>query len=274
VLLQRVITALVLIPLVIIGVLQLSTLTLALILSLLVLLGGLEWIQLATLESLLQKLLFLLALAASMAGYAAIFHTFPLWILPGTLLFAMFWVLVALKLFRYRSSATVIPGRLVKSLLGLLVLVPAWGALWVVHGLYADGPYLVLFLMVLIWVADSGAYFAGRRWGRVKLAPDISPGKTREGVYGALAGAVLCGALLYGVRPETGSLPLLLLFAVVIALFSVVGDLFESLLKRQAGLKDSGTLLPGHGGVLDRIDSLTAAAPVFLFGLLLLELLK
>lgn len=128
--------------------------------------------------------------------------------------------------------------------------------------------------MILIWTADSFAYFAGRRWGRVKLAPQISPGKTREGVYGALIGSALCGALLHWLRPETGSLSVLVLLSVTIALFSVVGDLFESLLKRQAGLKDSGTLLPGHGGVLDRIDSLTAAAPVFLFGLLLLEILK
>jgi len=274
VLFQRVITALILIPLVVAGVLQLSTLTLSLFLALVVLLGGFEWTRLAALDSLPGKLLFLLLLALSMAGFALLFHTFPLWVFPSTLLFTLFWILVTVKLVRYRPSAAAAPGRFGKSFIGLLVLAPAWLSLLVVHGLYHDGPYLVLYLMVLIWVADSCAYFSGRRWGRVKLAPEISPGKTREGVYGALAGAALSGALLYSLRPETGSLLLLILFSVIVALFSVVGDLFESLLKRQAGLKDSGNLLPGHGGILDRIDSLTAAAPVFLFGLLLLEILK
>jgi len=149
------------------------------------------------------------------------------------------------------------------------VLVPAWASLVVIHGVDPQGPRLLLFLMVLIWVADSFAYFAGRRWGRTKLAPVISPGKTREGVYGALAGAVLCGGGLVWLMPQGNPL-LLILFCLLIVLVSVVGDLFESLMKRQAGVKDSGSLLPGHGGMLDRIDSLTAAAPLFLLGLLLL----
>jgi len=153
----------------------------------------------------------------------------------------------------------------------VMVLFPPWFSLLAIHRLPEDGPLLVLFIMVLIWVADTGAYFSGRRFGRVKLAPHISPGKTREGVYGALLGAVLCGLLLYQLRPQTGALALLILFCLLLALVSVVGDLFESLLKRQAGLKDSGQLLPGHGGMLDRIDSLTAAAPVYLLGLLLLR---
>ena len=272
-LLQRVITALVLIPLVITGILQLPTVILALALAPVVLLGGVEWTRLAALDTLPEKSLYLLVLTASMAGFALIFHALPQW---STLFFMLFWLLVTVKLIRYRPAPAPAPAanRLGKAVMGLLVLAPAWVSLWVIHGLYEDGPYLVLFLMVLIWVADSCAYFAGRRWGRMKLAPEISPGKTREGVYGALIGAALCGAVLYGLRPETGSLVQLIIFSVVVVLCSVVGDLYESLLKRQAGLKDSGNLLPGHGGVLDRIDSLTAAAPVFLFGLLVLEIAK
>jgi phosphatidate cytidylyltransferase len=150
---------------------------------------------------------------------------------------------------------------------GLLVLIPAWAGLVWIHQL-SRGPYLVLFLLVLIWIADSGAYFAGRRWGRRKLAPLVSPGKTREGAYGALAGGLLWGgvlAALYGVSvPQQGCLVLLCLLTVVA---SIVGDLYESLSKRERGVKDSGSLLPGHGGILDRIDSLTAAAPVFALGL-------
>ncbi len=132
----------------------------------------------------------------------------------------------------------------------------------------------MLFLLVLIWIADSGAYFAGRRWGRVKLAPAVSPGKTREGVYGALAGAMLCALALAWMRPEIGAALVTIPLCLLTCLVSVAGDLFESLIKRQAGVKDSGTLLPGHGGVLDRIDSLTAAAPVFVFGLMWLEQLQ
>ena len=111
---------------------------------------------------------------------------------PLALLFTLFWILILVKLVRYRPTGAAAPARLGKSLIGLFVLVPAWGSLWVVHGLYEDGPHLLLYLMVLIWVADSGAYFAGRRWGRVKLAPVISPGKTREGVYGAVWGRRYC----------------------------------------------------------------------------------
>ncbi|HXK57213.1 MAG TPA: phosphatidate cytidylyltransferase, partial [Gammaproteobacteria bacterium] len=246
-LLQRVITALVLVPLVVAAVLQLSTLTLSFFLALVVLLGGFEWTRLAALGSLPEKLMFLTFLAAIIAGSAVTFHKYPQWVFPSALIFTLFWIVVSVRLLRYRRSVANASGRIWKSLLGVLVLAPAWISLLMVHG-HRDGPYLVLYLMVLIWVADSCAYFAGRRWGRVKLAPEISPGKTREGVYGALAGAALCGAVFHALRPETGSLLMLILFSVVIALFSVVGDLFESLLKREAGLKDSGDLLPGLAG--------------------------
>ena len=135
----------------------------------------------------------------------------------------------------------------------------AWGA--------AD-TVLLLFLLILIWSADIGAYFAGHRWGRNKLAPKISPGKTREGAYGALATALLCGLFLIWWL-ETGLLEafLVLLLCLVTMIFSIVGDLSESLMKRRRGMKDSGTLLPGHGGMLDRMDSATAASPVFTLGL-------
>ncbi|MEO5344339.1 MAG: phosphatidate cytidylyltransferase, partial [Gammaproteobacteria bacterium SHHR-1] len=109
-----------------------------------------------------------------------------------------------------------------------------------------------------------------RRFGKTKLAPGISPGKTWEGVQGAMAGLLLAGLLLSWWAPVPGNLVALLLLCLVTGLFSIVGDLFESLIKRRCGVKDSGKLLPGHGGVLDRIDSLTAALPLFLFGLNLL----
>jgi phosphatidate cytidylyltransferase len=140
-------------------------------------------------------------------------------------------------------------------------------AILALHQNGEEGPLLLLFLLVLIWVADSGAYFAGHRWGKRKLAPVISPGKSWEGVYGALVGASLCGAVLaWYQQDEAGALWLIPVSVVTVAI-SVVGDLFESILKRRMDMKDSGNLLPGHGGMLDRIDSLTAAAPVFALGL-------
>ena len=120
---------------------------------------------------------------------------------------------------------------------------------------------------MLIWAGDSGAYFFGRAFGRVKLAPSISPGKTREGLYGGLLASGLFAALA-GVWLLDGRIQIAALvgLAVITILFSVVGDLFESLIKRQSKQKDSGTLFPGHGGMLDRLDSVFAALPIFVAG--------
>jgi phosphatidate cytidylyltransferase len=147
---------------------------------------------------------------------------------------------------------------------GLFTLLPAWYAVVALH-MQARGPWLVLLLLCIVWAADVGAFFAGHRFGRTRLAPEISPGKTWEGVLGGVLLAVSVaglGAALLRLDP-----PRFLALALAVVGVSIVGDLVESLLKRQAGVKDSGSLLPGHGGVLDRLDSLFAAAPVFLAGL-------
>jgi phosphatidate cytidylyltransferase len=156
-----------------------------------------------------------------------------------------------------------------RTLAGLLILVPAWTAVVYLQGLSDQGPAYVLFLLLLIWCADTAAYFGGRAWGKRKLLVNVSPGKTWEGAGSALvAVGVLSwvGAHILGVAAE--QLSVFIGLSLVTVLFSILGDLIESMYKRQAGLKDSGTLLPGHGGVLDRIDSLTAAAPIFVLGLL------
>jgi phosphatidate cytidylyltransferase len=152
---------------------------------------------------------------------------------------------------------------------GLLVLVPAWLALARLH---AFGPQLLLFLILLVVAADVGAYFAGRRFGQNKLAPRVSPGKTWEGVLGGFVAAALMAAI--GVWWFKVDAPRFLALCIVVVVASIIGDLTESLFKRHAGLKDSGRLLPGHGGLLDRVDSVTAAAPVFLIGLERLGLLR
>jgi len=145
---------------------------------------------------------------------------------------------------------------------GGLVIVPAWLALDV---LYLQRPELLLFALLIVWVADIGAYFAGKGFGKVKLAPQISPGKTWEGVLGGM-GAVMAlaamGSQLLGIE-----ITVLVPFCLAVAMLSIVGDLTVSMFKRNAGIKDSGSLFPGHGGVLDRIDSVTAAAPLFALAL-------
>ena len=150
---------------------------------------------------------------------------------------------------------------IVRWLSGALVLVPLYLALIV---LYQAGPELLLFALLIVWVADTGAFFAGKFLGRVKLAPDISPKKTWEGVIGGLVAVVLL-TLLRTTWAET-DLQVLIPFCLAVASLSIVGDLTVSMFKRTAGLKDSGSVFPGHGGVLDRIDSISAAAPLFALG--------
>ena len=144
-----------------------------------------------------------------------------------------------------------------RAAVGVLVLLPTWAALLYLHG---RGPAVLLGVMAIVWIADTAAYFAGRQFGRHKLAPAISPGKTWEGVVGALVAL----ALYAGILSQWVALPLLSLMLVVFGLLylSVLGDLFESWIKRLSGMKDSGDVLPGHGGVLDRIDALTSTLPV------------
>jgi phosphatidate cytidylyltransferase len=169
-----------------------------------------------------------------------------------------FWALLVPLWFRTRWA----PGPVSGALTGWLVLLPV--AVAMVHFRAID-PWLLLSAMALVWIADIAAYFTVRAFGRVKLAPSISPGKTREGAYGALLGVFVCGmaffALAGDAAPNLGW-GLMVILLPVFTVLSIEGDLFESLLKRQAGVKDSGSLLPGHGGVLDRIDSLTSTMPL------------
>ncbi|MEP7084189.1 MAG: phosphatidate cytidylyltransferase [Betaproteobacteria bacterium] len=173
---------------------------------------------------------------------------------------AAFWILVAPVWLKQGWTTRITPLMLV---LGAVLILAMWMAMTQLH---ARSPWLLLATMLVVWIADTAAYFAGRRFGRRKLAPVISPGKSWEGVYGGLVGVGVYAVLLLllsplGADPHV-SRPLVVVAALVLAMVSVVGDLFESWLKRQAGVKDSGSTLPGHGGVLDRIDALLPALPV------------
>jgi len=187
------------------------------------------------------------------------------WMLGAAVLL---WLLLSVRLALGRRAPAFVHGRTYKLVLAPLVLWPAWVALDALRNL-PDGALWVLATLMVVWVADSAAYFSGRRFGRHKLAPTISPGKTVEGLAGALIAVLLAGWAAHAVAPYA-TLPLLswLLLLFAVSLISVIGDLHESQLKREAGVKDSGALLPGHGGVFDRVDSLLAAAPLMAFGLL------
>lgn len=209
------------------------------------------------------KKAFLLALLAAMAGLCAIlamethgFHGFFFQSLPVFFVASLFWLLLApvCLINRYLPE-----NRMLMSFLGFVLI----GALWlaVVCAQGAD-PWLLLALLGTVWVADTCAYVAGKNFGKHKLAPGISPGKTWEGVAGAALGVTILAAVLKYAFAVDSWLIFPALWLVVAA--SIAGDLFESLLKRRAGVKDSGNLLPGHGGVLDRLDALIPAIPLAL----------
>jgi phosphatidate cytidylyltransferase len=174
---------------------------------------------------------------------------------------AVFWILVVPLWFRFKW--TLAGNDFFGYLIGGLVILPTWAAMVALH---AVSTWLMLAAMALVWVADVSAYFAGRAFGRHKLAPTISPGKTWEGVAGAVVGVMIYGGIVLSFTPLKDKLPLALpllgLLLILLTAVSVMGDLFESLLKRHAGIKDSSNLLPGHGGVLDRIDALTSTLPL------------
>ncbi len=266
---QRVITALVLAPPVMAAVLLLPTALFASMLAIVVGLGAWEWAKLAGLSSPRAQQTYV-ALVVFFLGFVWFLQDWQEGVLLLLLLALAWWLVAAVWVIRYPASATAWSTAVWRrGVIGFLVLIPAWAALVVLHGHGEQGPRLVLLVMLLIWGADSGAYFAGRKWGRDKLAPFVSPGKSWQGLWGGLAAALLIAVLftdLFSIRVDYHFY--FITICIITAIFSVLGDLVESMFKREAGIKDSSNLLPGHGGMLDRIDSFTAAAPVFTLGTL------
>ena len=268
---QRLLTALFLIPLFIGIVFVLPSYLVASLFAIVVLQATWEWGGLINLPMRAERLLLVSGvLNVLWFGYLLSASSIAVNLLLGVAV--LWWCLAAWWIRQFEAEHDIPYGRYLGRDVwaGMLTLVPAWLALVVLHANPALGPRYVVFLLVLIWVADSGAYFIGRRFGRHKLARLVSPGKTWEGAAGALLVSLLVAWIgVAALDVDDGVRLQFVVICIVTAMFSIVGDLFESLVKRRAGVKDSGTLLPGHGGVLDRIDSLTAAAPVFLFGLIL-----
>lgn len=256
---QRVATAAVLLGFFLIAVFLFPTSWFAVVMLAFVLAGAAEWWRLCGLERSWKEV-------ASLSAMTAIL-VLAWWFRDSSALFiaaagTLWWLLALTSLWWFPATESAIG---IKVLSGVAVLVPAWGSLVYLHQTNLS---LLVALFLVVWLSDSGAFFAGRRWGRRKLAPVISPGKTIEGMVGGIVATVVfavvssawigadiaCGLLWMGV-------------CVLASLACVVGDLWESKMKRAANVKDSGSLLPGHGGVLDRIDSVTAAAPVFVVAL-------
>ncbi len=273
----RVLAALVMAPATIAAVLLLPTAWLML-LSALLCLGALwEWLKLVGIEDSLARFILLacnlgLMVALVWGSRSALTGSLPLFELTAVV-GVVWWLLALLWLLHYDfASGDGGNARMFKLLAGTVAVVPAWCALALIHAESPRGHAWLLLALLLVWAADSGAYFAGRRFGGRwfggrKLAPRISPNKTLEGLLGGVLLAAIvaaAGALLLDV--PASRLPEVLGVVLLTVLFSVAGDLFESLLKRHAGVKDSGTLIPGHGGILDRVDSLLAALPVFAVG--------
>ncbi len=238
-----------------------------------VLMAAWEWSDLSGFEPLTARFGYVVICAAVMAvgvWQVDLFDTPDAEMMREILVAACVWWAVALLWVKgYPVSAQLWGSSLLRAIIGLLVLVPAWLALsWLRQ--MAGGIWLIILVIALVAAADIGAYFAGRAWGKAKLAPAVSPGKSWAGFWGGVAASMSFMALAWLFWPGgmPVSLPAVMVVAVFTVLASVLGDLLESMVKRHRGIKDSSHILPGHGGVMDRIDSLTAAAPVFTLGLM------
>lgn len=264
----RILTAAVLVPILVAVTLKGSVLLFAVLLGVFILLAAWEWTALAGYRHRSARIAYTAVILLVITGLYTVLD--GSWVIPLLLVTTGCWCIALLLVVLYQSGLWVFscPAG-IKLVLGFLI-VPPWLGLVLLHTA-SDGPVLILLLFVVIWAADTGAYFTGRRWGRRHLASRISPGKTWEGVAGGLLVSIMA-AVLFTQLVGTIDIDIvwLALLSIITVLFSVVGDLVESLFKRLAHTKDSGNLLPGHGGVLDRIDSLTAAVPVFLGGLVLI----
>lgn len=261
----RLLTAVILLLVTISGVLLLPTLPFAAASGSLFLLAAWEWTRLAGFTSIFGRLAAFCAIPSITLLILAILQAFGKHAVQEGALFLMvaFWIVALVILLRYPKDIPWCRNKIVSLVIGTLVLAPSWTML---VALQHQDPKLLLYVLGLICLADSGAYFVGKRFGRHKLLPDVSPGKTWEGVLGGMMTALWLMVLSFGSLSLNMSFLSWIVLGLATVAFSIVGDLFESFFKRMRNVKDSGVLLPGHGGVLDRIDSLTAAVPIFTVG--------
>ncbi len=262
---QRVITAVILLPLVVAAILFLDKGQFSMFAFIpLIAIGGWEWTRLLLLEDVPKKRnLYMLGLAV-MAGFAYFLNG---WFYQLIIVLALvWWVIAFVLLITYKRESTLFMHRpWIFATAGFVVLVSAW---WFLGKLHGFNPQWVLYLILLTVIADTGAYFSGKKFGKHKLAPELSPGKTVEGALGGLVGVFVWSILAaWYFQVPTNLWVYFILLSQITAIVSIAGDLFISMMKRESGFKDSGNILPGHGGILDRVDSQLAALPVFTSGL-------
>lgn len=272
----RIITALILGPFILWSVLTFSHRALAIELALIFLIGAWEWARMAGLSNQYARIFYALSVGLLMTLVSVVLHVYPehlvtmLYVVAGWWIFCLLWLAHAEKN-GLKSGRSFSAGlKSVNLLVGVIVLLGAFIAITGLHQAEAYGAYYIIALLILIWTADTAAYFTGKALGKHKLAPHISPGKTWEGVAGAMLAVIVVAYLLtlfLGLKNQ--NVIYFTVLSVITISFSIAGDLFESMFKRRAGIKDSSQILPGHGGVLDRIDSLLSASPIFFLGLLL-----
>lgn len=272
---QRVITALVLAPLMIGGIFFLPLYEFGLFVGAIAAVAAWEWAGLAGFSKQPSRIFYALAMAV------AVYISMQVRLEPGFEVYSLYagfaWWLFSFGLvISYPKSAEIWANLPTRSIIGFIVLIPMWvGFMYLKSQDHSN--WLIVYLMLVIWGADTGAYVAGKTWGKAKLAPKVSPGKSWAGFWGGLATAMLVAAVFAyvwhtNIQALSGMAVLkLLVVAAITMLASVLGDLVESMFKRQRGIKDSSNLLPGHGGVLDRIDSMAAAVPVFALLLIVLD---
>ena len=254
---KRVLTAVVALAVLAVVLFVVPAIAARIVISLLMLGAAWEWSGFIFSKEDRRRFVYVLFIAALMA---VIFFELPDAVLVDLVLkVALGWWLAALAWIFFFPTPIANP---VAWICGALVIVPAWLALDL---LYLKKQELLLFALLIVWIADIGAYFVGKGFGKVKLAPQISPGKTWEGVLGGLSAVMILAAM--GSKAFEIDIAVLLPFCLAVAMVSIVGDLTVSMFKRSAGVKDSGRLFPGHGGVLDRVDSVAAAAPLFVVAL-------
>lgn len=269
---QRLITASILIPLVVWALLGLDSVSITVLLTVVGLLAAWEWLQLIGIQSTGNKA-FLCGLLLVLGGLSLTF--LPVMVILSVSVAIWFFATLLVLVFAHKPLSTSLQALFRSPLFGFLamtlILIGFVSAASLLHSHGTLGPLLVLFVLVTVWLADTGGYFAGKRFGKHKLATAISPNKTWEGVAGAQVMALTWAAGFYFlVEGLSLNLAAWLGLTAFIVMISIVGDLLESVFKRCFDVKDSGQLLPGHGGMLDRIDSLLAAVPVFTASLFVL----
>jgi phosphatidate cytidylyltransferase len=292
---QRILTVLVLLPLVVFAIFFLPLETFNKVIGIIILIGFWEWTGFIKKMQFIHRVAYLILSAGLM--WLVYKNSLPVaywngWVFPhnfsewfhlrdaafiSLILGAIWWFIAFVLVLVYpKYSQTMINNIVLMMLIGWLILIPTWVAITGLRSIgialdFYRGSSLLLFVLCIVWAADTGAFVSGKLFGKHKLAAHVSPKKTWEGVFG---GALLASLVVYLAIdllsiPKTEQFTLIIL-AVVLVIFSVIGDLTESIFKRLSGVKDSGNILPGHGGILDRIDALTSAMPLALLGLTLL----